>query len=200
MHPFEVFHLRTWRALFGLVSLPLLLSACVSVPDPIATEPSAPVAIKDVQTNIDAYSGKEVRWGGTIVGIVNNSESSDLLIVSRPLSRLQRPKASDTSSGRFIARVPGFLEPETYTEGREVTVTGAISGIEIRPVGQTQYTYPVVAVEGKHLWSKRPTGNRAYTGYHGFHHYHHPAYWWENDHYHHGRNGVYGRLFYHGRI
>lgn len=188
------------RSFLYLAGLPLVLSACVTAPAPIATEPPAVIEISEVQDDVSAYSGQQIRWGGTVVGVVNNAESSDVLIVSRPLSRIHRPRASDQSSGRFIARIPEFVEPETYTEGRELTVTGTIAGTETLPIGQTEYVYPVVTVEGKHLWSKRPTGNGTYPYYHGYPHYHRPGYWWDHDHHHRGYDGVYGHFFYHGKF
>ncbi|MBX2883249.1 MAG: Slp family lipoprotein [Granulosicoccus sp.] len=189
---------RLYLMLMYCISIPMLLGACVSVPKPIASEPQVNVTIKDVQAEPSTHTGQQVRWGGSIVGVVNNSEHSDVLIVARPLSRTQRPIKSDQSPGRFIARIPAFVEPETYTEGREVTITGTVSGLETLPIGQAQYDYPVIAVDGKHLWAKRSTVNRTYHHSHGFPHSHHSVFWWEDDHHHRWHNGVYGHIFLQG--
>ena len=47
-------------------------------------------------------------------------------------------------------------------KGKEITLAGEIVGKETKPLGKTEYTYPVVLVKQLHLW-KRP-----YYGRHAF--------------------------------
>jgi len=75
-------------------------------------------------------------------------------VIGRPLQKGGRPDTLGASDGRFIAVVAGFLDPEDYTTGRSVTVTGAINGAETRKIGEADYNYPIVAVTDHQLWAK----------------------------------------------
>jgi outer membrane lipoprotein len=55
---------------------------------------------------------------------------------------------------RFIARVPGFLDPAEYRAEKRMTVRGRLDEAVTRPVGEFPYLYPVVNVEVFHLWPK----------------------------------------------
>ena len=59
---------------------------------------------------------------------------------------------SSLSGGRFLAVVPGFLDPVDYRQGQAITVSGSIDGIDVRPLGETAYDYPKVSVVDHQLW------------------------------------------------
>lgn len=158
----------------------LAISGCVSVPEAVDKQPTSLFNVADVQQNEANHTSSQVRWGGTIVGLSNNSDSTDILVVSRPLGKSARPLNSDRSSGRFIARVAGFVEPEVYVKGREITITGAVEGLENKLIGETEYQYPVVAVDGLHLWNKREPAKYPYHRHHPFHHRH--DHWFDDHH------------------
>jgi len=187
-------------ALTSVLLTGTLLVGCATPPSSIDVENASSITIAQIQAQPDSGNGKTVLWGGTIAGLVNGEASTDLLVVSRPLSGNARPAQSDSSTGRFLARIDGFLEPEVYVKGREVSVTGKLDGIAVLPVGKTQYNYPVVIVDGMHLWKKRATlpAGYPYRGYSVNSHYHHPAYWWD-DHRHGTQVGIYGQFNWRGK-
>src|SRR5581483_12094141 len=105
--------------------------------------------------NPDSYSGRHVRWGGTIAGVENGKAETRVEVVARELDRDGRPQPTNRSSGRFIARVEGFLDPAAYRKGREVTVAGTVDGSTTRKIGEYNYRYPVVKADTIYLWEPR---------------------------------------------
>jgi len=141
-------------AIYFLLSFVLLLPACsshipVEISEPLPTE----LQISQVRENIDQYIGQKVRWGGSILSTDNKENTSLISIVSFPLNGNGRPTDSGESSGRFIAVLNDFLEPLVYSEDRQITINGTITGTENRKVGEFLYNYPVVKVEHYHLWA-----------------------------------------------
>lgn len=118
--------------------------------------------------------GVRVRWGGVIAAITNQPHMTVLQIVSYPLRHDGRPRPTRHSGGRFIAQVPGFLDPDIYAVGRQVTVTGVFTGFQRQAIGHFPYNFPVVRVRTTFLWRPRPA--RAY--YYPYYGYAWPAWGW----------------------
>ena len=134
----------------------LWLSACATnVPAPIREAPAAQPLPDEVRADPTRFQGQPVRWGGVIASVSNRADETGVEVVARPLSGSARPQEVDRTYGRFLARVPGFLDPAVYAPGREITVTGTISGLESRPVGEYAYPYVVVDVTAHYLWAVR---------------------------------------------
>ncbi|MFU8818550.1 MAG: Slp family lipoprotein [Desulfurivibrio sp.] len=143
------------RIFMGLLAVLAGLGApgCASVvPDPIRQAPAQNLTTTEVRANPGRYQGVEVRWGGVVAGIENLADHTLIQVVSRPLSGGGRPRDSDAGYGRFLARVPGFVDPAILAPGRELTVRGRVAGIESRPVGDYHYPYILVDVEAHYLW------------------------------------------------
>lgn len=100
----------------------------------------------------DAYRGKTVLFGGDIIETKNFADKSQVVVLQHPLDSRDRPVAGDVSEGRFIVTTPGFLDPAIYSPGRQITVAGKVVGKEKRPMGEIEYTYPVIEKQGLYLW------------------------------------------------
>ncbi len=50
----------------------------------------------------------------------------------------------------------GFLDPEIYKIGRDLTVVGRVAGVETLPLGEITYTYVLLRGEEVNLWPPRP--------------------------------------------
>lgn len=156
-----------------------------------ATYPNVPPAIREasgdgvelaqVRMNPEAYLGVPMRWGGVILSIKNQADATWLEILQYRLDEVGQPLLDRPSGGRFFAQAPGFLDPEVYAPGREITVTGTLTEETItQRIGDHEYTYPVVNVDEHYLWPfdyGRPYGYRPYYyppyGFHfgfGVHH------------------------------
>lgn len=139
--------------LFMLTFSMLLLSGCSSVPENVRKAPdAAPTLLQVRQAPPEAFIGARVRWGGTISKVTNRQGETELEIVARELYGDGEPKNIDTSAGRFVAHVRGFLDPAIYAEGRKFTAVGTVSGSVERKLGEMTYRYPVIAVEHHYLW------------------------------------------------
>ncbi len=142
-----------------LTILPLLLVGCAGKQPMASIEQNTPIT--EVLQDINAHQGEQVMWGGTIAAIENKQGETWLEIVSRDLKSSGRPKRSDTTGGRFIAKITTFLEPEIYHNGRAVTVVGRLTGSQAGFIGEHGYVFPVVTSGEVQLWPENQNNQRA---------------------------------------
>ncbi|MBI2381032.1 MAG: Slp family lipoprotein [Gammaproteobacteria bacterium] len=137
------------------LALAASVAGCASTPA-LMNEPVSPLSLAEVRSDRTPTQGQKVRWGGVIAAVENRNSETWLELVEQPLDRRGRPQMVDRSGGRFMAKVPGFLEPSIYTKGRELTVVGAVDGRYRSTIGKEyHYEYPVVAVSAYQLWEPR---------------------------------------------
>ena len=154
----------------GLFIATLQLSACSShIPETIKTPPENNPDFQQVQTNIEKYQSRKVRWGGSIVDIINRKNESQLSIVAFPLTDNGKPILDKNSHGRFIAISENFLEPTVYNKDRQITVVGSILGLETRDIGEFPYKHILIKMDHHYLWPVESRNN--YPDYP-------PDFWW----------------------
>ena len=147
------------------------LAACTAVPVQLEGE-YADLSPARVGTT---EFGTAVRWGGVLVDTRNESDRTCFEVLSRVLDRYQRPLVNDDyTEGRFIACTNGFHDPEIYSKGREVTITGVVQNLEQRQIEEFDYRYPVVEIDNLVLWETRKTV-MMYRNYYDPFYY--PYYW-----------------------
>jgi outer membrane lipoprotein len=113
------------------------------------------IHFQSLLANPDAFVGKYVMLGGTIAGVQNSKESSQLEVVQSPLDSDEMPEAaSHSSGGRFLATASRFLDPMVYKMGRRVTVVGQVEGKKTLPIDQVEYAYPIITIREIYVWSK----------------------------------------------
>jgi outer membrane lipoprotein len=135
----------------------LLLSACASqIPEQIRNVPPDAPSVVTARADIESAVGARVRWGGTIAEVANRESQTWIEIVARDLRDDARPRESDHSQGRFLARFEGFLDPQIYSKDREITVVGEVKGAQTGTIDEYDYRYPVVDVESHYLWEPLP--------------------------------------------
>lgn len=130
------------------------VAACSSVPSEIRNPAEGRVTVQEVREAPEEHEGQPVRWGGTIVALENHEAVTWVEVLAMPLNYDGRPRDADTSDGRFIAKVPGFLEPGIYEAGRSVTVYGHVETAREGRVGQRPYLYPIMEAEMIYLWEQ----------------------------------------------
>lgn len=141
-----------------------LISGCASkVPKLISQEPVPDIRITDVMPRTEAFNGRNVRWGGSILTVTNRPGDTEIEILARRLNRSGRPVEGDETQGRFLARVSGFLDPAVYAQGRLLTVYGTVAGSLSKPIGEKPYTYVKVEAQTLYLWPPEPV--YAYPAY-----------------------------------
>jgi outer membrane lipoprotein len=133
------------------------LSACATIPTPLQGQFSN---LMPAQAGDQNANNERVRWGGTIVQVHTESERSCFEIVGSKMGVNGRPERLDKSEGRFIACRKGFYDPEVFSAGRELTITGSITGFETRKIGDYDYRYPMVAADVVYLWPERQAQTR----------------------------------------
>jgi outer membrane lipoprotein len=136
----------------GLLLVGLL--GCASYP--ISRQYQA-MASKDVNftmvlANPEAYMGAIVIWGGRIVETTNTPEGSEIIVLETPLQGWEEPSSPEYSPGRFVAKSSSFLDPAIYRPGKKITIAGQVMGGEKKPLGTTEYTYPIVNIKEIYLW------------------------------------------------
>jgi outer membrane lipoprotein len=142
-----------------IMGMTVLLAACASGPRPVGGPIEGSPDLRRVLSDPEAFRGQRVRWGGVIVSVQNQPKDSVVEVVARELDDDGKPQ-SDEEGGRFLAEVPGFLDPEVYAPGRLFTVTGMLDRPVTRNIGDYPYHYPVVKADKQHLWKRetvRPT-------------------------------------------
>jgi outer membrane lipoprotein len=158
-----------WATLLPLISV---LAGCASdIPRPIREAPAVDISMAQVLAEPESLRQNSVRWGGAITGVENRRDETWIEIVEHPLGSDGLPRRTDLSGGRFLARVPGFIDPSVYARKRLVTVAGQFESIVTRNIGEHPYRYPVVRVDNLYLWPQEPTD---------IHHYYYYAPYWHD--------------------
>lgn len=136
----------------ALLAAALALAGCASVPAPLQGRFAAFAPDTAVT---QGTTGQAVRWGGTIAAVETGATATCFQLVGRPLDEQSRPiLARDRSAGRFLACRQGFYDPQIFSLGRSLTVTGHVVAYETRKVGQYDYRQPRIAADVIYLWPR----------------------------------------------
>ena len=137
-----------------IVALALLLAGCAMQPPLDAT--GADPALAPWQVAEIAQQGPTpdavVVWGGMIVGVDNLPDATEITIESYPLDRAQRPLVREPTGGRFVAILPGYVEPLDLPEGRFLSVRGRVAGSREARLRGELGILPVIYADARHLW------------------------------------------------
>jgi outer membrane lipoprotein len=138
--------------------LVLLISACA----PVISQTTMNTVDKNIsfaalQQNPDAFKGRVVVLGGQIIATTVKADETWIEVLEKPLDYQQKPSDTDKSSGRFLVRFQGFLDPAIYASGRKLTVAGQVDGKVIRPLKEINYTYPLLSAREHYLWKLSDT-------------------------------------------
>jgi outer membrane lipoprotein len=144
-----------FNRLLPLLAPAALLTLVACAPAPIYQPAPGTLAVPPQQVALtpERYGNAGVIWGGRIVGVQNFADHSEIELLAYPLDGSQRPRINDTGNGRFIALMPGYVEPLDYPAGSLMTLTGHLSGTRAGKVGQADYMFPLVRVDASHVWT-----------------------------------------------
>ena len=149
----------------GLLILISLLLSCATMPDFDTTQVDKSLTPQSVIAEPVITRGKIAVWGGTILGIRNLKDSTQIEVLAYPLDSSHWPLQEKKPLGRFIIQDRGYLEPTSYAQGRLISVLGSVSGTYSGKIGESSYIYPVINVQQLHLWSKGDD-RRSRTSFH----------------------------------
>ncbi len=142
-----------------------LVTGCASVPDRLEGNYSEAFFPKQAD---EKSIGANVRWGGTVIETMPDSDQTCIEILAQRLDRSARPVPSDDDLGRFLACRNEFIDPEIFVNGREVTVVGEIDSFRDGNIGDFNYVYPVVEADAVELWPERVDTRFYGHGYYGY--------------------------------
>ena len=143
------------KRVFLLLAFSIAIFSCAPFSKGLMKQVDLSADFRKVQKAPENYIGKKILWGGWILQTLNRQDETEMRVIQNELDSQKRPISLDQSSGRFVIRFKGFLDPAIYREGREITVLGEIIGQESLPLGEITYTYPVVMAEEIRLWERR---------------------------------------------
>lgn len=112
------------------------------------------VTFESVLENPESYKQKIVVWGGEIISTQNRQEGTVIEVLQKPLQYGHQPTSGDASGGRFLALYDGYLDSAVYSNGREVTVAGMVTGRRTQRLDEIDYVYPLITVKELHLWAE----------------------------------------------
>lgn len=101
------------------------------------------------------YNGAVI-WGGRIVSVRNLQDTTEIEVLSYPLSYGHVPKVNRAAGIRFLAIYRGYLEPLNYAPGRYISLFGELIGDTELMTGDYELLAPVMQVEQVHLWDANP--------------------------------------------
>ena len=127
-----------------------------------------------VKTNITAYKDMPLRWGGTIINVVNEKDSSQIQALFYPINSYGRPRVDRKTEGRFAMTSLEFLDPAIFKEGTEFTVTGILSGEVQQQIGKKTLNLPLLTIEQIHLWPAQQQQDDRFYPYRPYPHYYYP--------------------------
>lgn len=134
----------------------IVISGCAGViSKPVIQQVNQQAELAAVVAAPGTYTGDMVLWSGRIIATEPLKEGTLIEILHKPSDFNQRPEQSDRTQGRFLALNTGYLDPAIYETGREVTIAGRFNEMRTRPLGEIDYTYPLVAVKEIYLWPQR---------------------------------------------
>jgi outer membrane lipoprotein len=143
--------------LMAMMALLLLVGCAHVISKEVLKEVDRNATFAQVAKAPDAYKGKTVLFGGNIIETKNLSDKTWIAVLERPLDSRGQPAGGDVSEGRFIIQTTGFFDPAIYSPGRKITVAGKVVGKEKRPLGEIEYTYPIIEKRELYLWpAERP--------------------------------------------
>jgi outer membrane lipoprotein len=100
--------------------------------------------------NPEAYQGKLVMLGGTIIAVKQEKESTQYLVLEYKLDKWNRPDRSVPSSGIFIATTSKAIDPVAYKPGTLITTFGKVIGSRTQQFNEVLHVCPVVAIREIH--------------------------------------------------
>jgi len=110
------------------------------------------LTLEEVLKDPGAYTGRTIVLGGTILSVENLQGRTVAEVIEHEMNSQLKPVRPESSAGRFLVEFDGFKDPSVYSRGKRISVAGAITGVEKKTIGKTEYAYPVIRPEEHHLW------------------------------------------------
>jgi outer membrane lipoprotein len=150
------------------------------VPPELEKQIDTSVAFADLHAAPGNYVGRVIMIGGVVIRAKRTKAQTEIEVLQLP-TEAGGPMTAERlrSEGRFLAVQEAFLDPASVPPGTPITVIGVVRGSTTRPLDESEYTYPVLAI--KHLidWravAAQQSGGGAAAFYGPY--YQPLGYWW----------------------
>ncbi|MGA8260982.1 MAG: Slp family lipoprotein [Arenicellales bacterium] len=144
------------RRLFVPLAVCMMLASCAT--SPLDTSRVDSRATPSQVAGRTVQHGERIQWGGSVVSIDNRGRSTWIQVLSYPVAYDGFPNTYRKSTGRFVLRYGGFLEPQDYAPGRLLTVVGTVDSMVTTSVGQSRFLVPLINAEQLKLWDRKYDG------------------------------------------
>lgn len=136
-----------------IISLPLLLSACIHpISKEVRDQISPDTTFAVVHDNPVAFKGHKLLLCGAITAIEDDEDGSLFEVMEWQQNSWGEPTYLDDSGRRFLVKSALPLDPAAFEPGVLVTLAGVVIGQKTRPLEEHDYNYPVFELEEIHLW------------------------------------------------
>ena len=137
-----------------LLLLLLGLQGCISPPPRLEKEQFALQSLKAIQINDYACRCKKARLGGKVITATALKDKTKVEVLSLPIAGFSaKPVLESVSDGRFMAYLPGFVDPDTLKD-EYITVGGILTGKETGQIDLADYQYPVIMASAYKQWRR----------------------------------------------
>ena len=133
----------------------MLLSACAPpvIPKDLEGQVDRNVSFLQVKEAPSSYQHRTIALGGEVLSVTRDGDNTRVEVLQLPLDRSLEPvRDRQKSLGRFLGVHNGFVDPATLPPGTLVTIIGEVTGATKLPIGETEYSYPTLAVKHVKLW------------------------------------------------
>jgi len=155
---FRLLYTINMRKVFGFFFIVFLISGCAHViSQELREQTDKELTAEMLFKNPEAYKGRTVILGGIIISTQNSDKGTHVEVLQTPLDYRGRPEDTDFSYGRFIIFYEEYLDAAIFSKGKAITVGGKILGKTTRPLGEIQYTYPLILAKEIHLFGQEST-------------------------------------------
>ena len=145
--------------LFG--SFMIVMGGCASVevvPKELDDRVNYEVTFPQLLENPLGYTGTILVLGGQVLTARRLTDRTQIEVLQLPLDRGMKPvEPLRKSQGRFLAIQNTFLDPATLPAGTRITIVGEVTGVVKKPLDETTYDYPSLAVKRLTVWPPIPT-------------------------------------------
>jgi len=149
--------MKLYLKFISLTASILLITGCAHViSEQVLSSVDRSITGQSIFANPDAFIGKMVILGGTIIKTTNTSHGSIIEVVQKPLDYDGRPLDTDVSYGRFLIQSEQFLDSEIYSKGKDITAAGVIAEKKEKKLDEIMYTYPVIIPKELHIFKPYP--------------------------------------------
>ncbi|MEW6326727.1 MAG: Slp family lipoprotein [Thermodesulfobacteriota bacterium] len=145
-------HLHTIGARCLTSALVFFLCACSPISPQLKREVNPAITLARLMKDAQRFKDETVLLGGRIIGTQVKKNQTIIEVLQFPLDYQDRPDPSGSSEGRFLVTLDQYLDPAIFAEDRLITVVGRVAGTKTGKIGGIEYTYPLLAARGVHLW------------------------------------------------